>query len=158
MSFLNKIKKGMGFKKPEQENKAKKEKEKKMKNKKIGEEKEEKKDEWFEPEGELAVDVYQTPKYFVIEAPVAGIRTEDLDITIETDTIKIKGKRERPKKIKNENYLIQECYWGSFSREIIFPAEVDGSKTDASIQQGILVIKIPKIEEQEEQKIKIKEK
>ncbi|MBL7156434.1 MAG: Hsp20/alpha crystallin family protein [Candidatus Pacebacteria bacterium] len=115
------------------------------------------KNEWFELEGELAVDVYQDEKNIVITAPVAGIKADNIDISIENDTIKIKGKREKIKSIKQDNYLIQECYWGAFSREIILPMPVDGTKTDAEIKQGILVIKIPKIEQPEKKKIKIKQ-
>jgi len=114
--------------------------------------------DWFKPEGELAVDVFQNKNYFFIEAPVAGVETKDLDIVIDQDTIKIKGKREKPQKISDDKYLIKECYWGRFTREVILPQKVDGPKTKAEIKDGILIIKTPKIEEESEKKIKIKEK
>lgn len=112
---------------------------------------------WFEPEGELAVDVYQDNGKVVIEAPVAGVKVEDLDIAVEADTIKIKGKRERPKKLEKANFLLQECYWGAFSREIILPVEVDGSKAEAKMEQGVLTITIPIIKKKEKKKIKVKD-
>lgn len=133
-------------------------KDKPRENKPKKEEIEIKNDKWFEAEGELAVDVYQTKDSIVIEAPVAGIKVEDLDITVEDDTIKIKGERNLLRKIDPENYLIKECYWGSFSREIIVPVEISGSKAEASMEQGILVIKIPKTKKTNKKKIKVKEK
>lgn len=110
MSFLKRLK----TKTPEQ-------KAKKAPEEKKTEEIKVKEEEWFETEGELAVDVYQTKDSVVIEAPVAGVKVEDLDIGIEDDAIKIKGKRERVQKTEQKNYLLQECYWGLFSREIISP-------------------------------------
>lgn len=116
-------------------------------------------EEWLETEGELIVDVYQENNKVVIEAPVAGIKIEDLDIEIENDTIQIKGKRSKTHKVDQKNYFLQECYWGSFSKEIILPFEVNGSKADATIKQGILIIKIPKKRSRSSStKIKIKQK
>lgn len=117
----------------------------------------EKEEKWLEPEGELAVDVYHTDSEIVVEAPVAGVKAEELELTVEDDLIKIKGKREKPQVEDFKNYLIQECYWGAFSREIISPFEIDGSRAEASIKEGVLTIKIPKIERKKKRKIKIKE-
>jgi len=117
-----------------------------------------KEEKWFEPEGELAIDVYQTENEIIIEAPVAGVKVEDLDIALDNDVVKIKGKRERCAGAESRNYLIQECYWGAFSKEIILPVEIDNSKVEATIEQGILTIKIKKAKEKKKKKIKIKEK
>lgn len=152
MSFLKKFKK----EKRVEATKEKPEKPRKKKEKKQEPKIEEK--EWFETEGELAVDVYQTKESVVIEAPVAGIKVGELDISIEGDTIKIKGRRERISKAKPENFLLQECYWGAFSREIILPVEVNGRKAEATMEQGVLVIRIPKIKREAQKKIKVKEK
>lgn len=133
--------------------------EKKSESKKTNREIELKKESWFEPEGELAIDVYQENGEIVIEAPVAGIRIEDLEVVIENDTIEIKGKREKTNQVKSENYLLKECYWGSFSRKAILPVEVDESKAEATIKKGVLTIRVPKIEkEQVKRKLKIKSK
>jgi len=114
------------------------------------------KKKWFEPEGQLTVDVYQTDKEIVIQSAIAGIEPEDLDITIENDLVIIRGNRERKFTEEKKNYFYQECYWGRFSREIILPAEVDSSRTKASMEKGVLTIRIPKIEREKKRKIVVK--
>jgi HSP20 family protein len=111
----------------------------------------------FESEGQLAIDVYQTEKELVIQSAIAGIKLKDLDISIEKDKLTIRGKREKPAEEGKVNYFYQECYWGPFFREIILPVEVDPSKTNASFKEGILTIRIPKIEREKTKKIEIKE-
>ena len=105
------------------------------------------------PEGQLTVDVYQTDKEIVIQSAIAGIRPEDLDISIENDMVIIRGNRERPFEKDERNYFYQECYWGRFSREIVIPDEIDGSRIETSIKQGILTIRMPKIEKEKVKKI-----
>lgn len=106
----------------------------------------EKSEDWLEPEGQLVIDVYETDNEIVIQSAIAGITPENLDISIEKDMVSIRGKRECSSEKKGKNYLIEECYWGAFSREIILPSEVDSSKAEASMKNGILTIKAPKIE------------
>ncbi len=113
---------------------------------------------WFEPEGQLTIDVYETDKDIVIQSAIAGIKPEDLDITFENDMIIIKGKREKETLEKTKNYFYQECYWGYFSREIILPKEVDPSRTKATMKEGILTITIPKIERKNKRKISVESK
>ena len=117
---------------------------------------EEKEKKWFEPEGQLAIDVYQTEKDLVIQSAIAGVRPEDLEIFIEGDRILIKGKREKPAEKEERNYFYQECYWGPFSREIILPVETDPSRAEAAMKEGILTIRIPKIEREKKRRIEIK--
>ena len=107
-------------------------------------------------EGELAVDVYETDKHIVIQSAIAGVKSENLDIAIENDTVTIKGERERNNQEEKENYFHQECYWGAFSRRIILQEEVDNSRAEAELKQGILTIKIPKIEKKKKRRILIK--
>ena len=116
------------------------------------------KDSWFEPEGQLVVDVYETDGEIVIQSAIAGVKPEEIDIDIENDVVRIRGERKRTmeEKDKNKNYFYQECYWGKFSREIILPAEVDGSHAKAQMKDGILTISIPKIEREKKRKIVIK--
>lgn len=111
----------------------------------------------FESEGQLAIDVFQTEKELIIQSAVAGIKLNDLDISIEKDRLTIKGKREKQVEEKETNYFYQECYWGSFSREIILPVEVDPSRAQASFKEGVLTIRIPKIERAKKRKIEVKE-
>lgn len=104
-------------------------------------------DDWqdLEQEGQLVVDVYQTPKNIIIKSTVAGLRTEDLDISLANDMITIRGKRENKEEVKKENYYYKECYWGSFSRSIILPAEVRADEVKAELENGILTITLPKV-------------
>ncbi len=112
--------------------------------------------EWLETEGQLGVDMYQTENELVVQSAIAGIKTEDLDVLIEDDVLTIKGKRNNPYRIDSADYFIQECYWGAFSRRIILPVEVDASKTDAQMRDGILTIRIPKLQRESKKRIVIK--
>lgn len=107
-------------------------------------------------EGQLAVDVYQTPSSFIIEAPMASVKPEDVDVSITPESVTIKGKREKMNKIKEQNYLYQECFWGSFSRSIILPQEVDPDKSHAALKDGVLKINLSKANKAKSKKIKIK--
>ncbi|MCX6765140.1 MAG: Hsp20/alpha crystallin family protein [Candidatus Nealsonbacteria bacterium] len=110
---------------------------------------------WLEPEGQLVIDVYETDDEIVIQSAIAGISPENLDISIEKDMVSIKGKRECTAEKSGKNYLIEECYWGAFSREIILPTEVDSTKAEASMKNGVLTIRAPKIE-REKKKLTVK--
>jgi len=103
-------------------------------------------------EGQLAIDVYQTPEAIVIEAPIAGVRPENLNISITDDVLSIEGERKKEINFKTEETLVQECYWGSFSRSYILPVPVDPDRARAAIKNGILRIILPK---QEKSKTKI---
>ena len=109
-----------------------------------------------EGEGQLTIDVYQTPDDIVVESTIAGVKPEDLDISITNEAVTIRGKREKTETIKDENYFYQECYWGKFSRSIILPQEIDSEKAVASLKNGILVIRLPKLNRQKSKKLKIK--
>ena len=101
--------------------------------------------EWLtEYEGQLAIDAYQTDDAFIIKAPIAGVKKEDLDVSITDTTVTIKGTRHIDDTIKKENYIAQECYWGSFSRSFQIPEGADSEKSTAVLKNGILTIKIPK--------------
>jgi len=116
---------------------------------------EENQKKWPELEGQLIVDLYQTEKELVIQSAIAGIKIEDLDISIEGDKVTIRGKREKPLETEERNYFYQECFWGPFSREIILPLEIDPSKAQASLKEGILTIRMPKIKKEKKRKIEI---
>lgn len=97
-----------------------------------------------ETEGQLAIDVYQTDKKIVIKSTIAGVNPEDLKISLHHDLLTIKGTRAADKEIREEDYLYQECYWGSFSRSIILPAEVDSKRVEAELENGVLTITLYK--------------
>lgn len=121
--------------------------------------KEKKKDKnWMdeEAEGELAIDMYQTKGNIVIETAVAGVKPDDLDISIENDIVTIRGNRESCEVEEEKNYFHQECYWGTFSRELILPEEIDASKATASFKDGVLTLKLPKLKREKVKKVKIR--
>ena len=115
-------------------------------------------EEWLnEPEeGELTVDLYQTPGEIIIKSMVAGVKPEDLDISITRDMVVIKGKRETENFIKDEDYFHQELYWGSFSRTIMLPAEVEVEEAEAVEKHGLLIIKLPKIDKNRQTRLRVK--
>jgi HSP20 family protein len=112
---------------------------------------------WDPKEGELIVDVYETEKELVVQAAIAGIDNDQIDISLEGDILIIKGQRENPTKDKERLYFTKECYWGSFTKEIILPRTIDASKIDARIKDGILMVRMPKAEKAKRKKISIEE-
>lgn len=101
-------------------------------------------DQTMQDDGQLAIDAFQTVENIVIQAPIAGVRPEDLDIAITDETVVIKGERHNPHSLNNDEYLVQECYWGPFSRTYVLPAQVIADKAEALLKEGILTITIPK--------------
>jgi HSP20 family protein len=108
-------------------------------------------------DGQLLLDVYETPHNVFVKAIVAGVKSEDLDITLHNDLLTIKGKIEMNESEKDTDYILQECYFGSFSRSLILPAEVDEKKIKADLENGILTVTLEKIKDKKETKIKIRE-
>lgn len=103
--------------------------------------------DWYsdEYEGRLSVDVYQSGDSLVVKSTIAGVKGEDLDITLNNDVITIRGRRTQADKIKTEDYFYQECYWGGFSRSIVLPVEVKPDEAEASLKNGVLTIVLPKV-------------
>lgn len=113
--------------------------------------------DWLgEAEGQLTIDVYQTPNEIVIKSTVAGVNPEDIDISIANDMVTIKGARRKDEEVKTEDYYYQECYWGAFSRSVILPVDIEADKAEASFKNGVLTIRLPKIERVKTKKIKVK--
>lgn len=108
-----------------------------------------------ETEGQLTIDVFQTPDEIVIKSTIAGVDPKDLDVSMANDMLTIRGRRSHEEKIKTEDYFYQECYWGSFSRSVILPVEVDADKIQAKLKNGILTITLPKIEKVQTKKIQV---
>src|SRR3989344_4013948 len=101
----------------------------------------------FNPEGELVVDVFETNSDFVVLTAIAGVEIKDLDIAVEEDMMVIKGQRLNPHQSQDKKYFYQECYWGAFSKKIVLPENIDTKTAEAQIDKGVLTIKIPKIKE-----------
>ncbi|MFC1614943.1 Hsp20/alpha crystallin family protein [Patescibacteria group bacterium] len=118
-----------------------------------------KKDDWIEEEaseGELAMDVYQTPDEIIIKAMIAGVKPEDLEVDITRDMVTVRGAREERKQIDEEDYFYQELYWGGFSRTILLPQEIESEEATAQEKHGLLEIRLPKIDRKKSTKLKVK--
>lgn len=107
-------------------------------------------------EGQLTIDVYQTDNDIVIKSTIAGVKPEDLDVSINNDMITIRGERRQDEEVMQENYYYQECYWGSFSRSVILPVDVLSDKVEASMKNGILTIRMPKADNTRAKKIQVR--
>lgn len=108
-------------------------------------------------EGQLAVDVYQDKKNLYIKAIVGGIEPDAIEVHLNNDMITIKGKRIQPdESITSDQYYIQECYWGGFSRSIILPVDVQNDQVSASTENGVLMITLPKSKRPRNTRIPIK--
>lgn len=114
---------------------------------------------WIEEENdeaELAIDVYQTPTDIIVETMVAGVKPEDLEISIARDMITIKGQREESRTIDEDNYFSKELYWGRFSRTISLPQEVEPEEVEATEKHGLLTIKIKKVDKEKKNSVKVR--
>ncbi|MFZ3011888.1 MAG: Hsp20/alpha crystallin family protein [Minisyncoccia bacterium] len=114
---------------------------------------------WMEEkndEAELSVDVYQTPTDVVIQAMVAGVKPDDLELSIARDTITIRGEREENRNIDEDNYFAKELYWGKFSRTFPLPMEVEPEEVDATERHGLITIKIKKVDKEKKNTVKVK--
>lgn len=109
-----------------------------------------------EEEGQLTVDVYQTPDEIVVKTMVAGVRPEDLDINITRDMVTIKGKREEAAEIHDHDYFHKELYWGSFGRTVMLPEEIEVEEAEAIERHGLLTIKLPKVDKSKQNKLRVK--
>jgi len=109
-----------------------------------------------EEEGELTIDVYQTPDMIIVKSMIAGVRPEDLDISITRDMITIRGKREEERVASEDDYFVRELYWGSFSRTISLPEEIDVDEAEAIEKHGLLILKLPRLDKKRQSKLKVR--
>ncbi len=107
-------------------------------------------------EGELAVDLFQTPSEIVIRAMISGVKPEDLNISITREMVTIKGRRDETERVAESDYFQKELYWGAFSRTLLLPSEVEPDECEATEKHGLLTLRLPKIDKQRVQKLKIK--
>ena len=110
----------------------------------------------METEGQLAIDMYQTPNEIIVKTMIAGVKPEDLDVSITRDLVTIRGSREEAEETISNDYFHRELYWGSFSRTIILPQEINVDESEAINKNGLLVIKMPKIDKNRQAKLKIR--
>ena len=102
------------------------------------------------------MDVYQNDDQIIVKSTIAGVSPDNLFISLNRDILTIKGKREHDNLIDNMEPLLQECYFGSFSRSIILPVEVNEKKIEAVLENGVLTIILEKLYKEQKIKIQIK--
>ncbi|MDO8566850.1 MAG: Hsp20/alpha crystallin family protein [bacterium] len=107
-------------------------------------------------EGQLPVDVHQTPSDIIIRAFVAGVRPDELSISISRDMVEIEGSRMEREQIASSDYFTRELFWGSFSRPIMLPQEIDVESSSASAKDGLLTIILPKLDKAKQTKLRVK--
>jgi HSP20 family protein len=115
-------------------------------------------DEWDEGEpvaGQLAVDVYETREKLVVKGRVAGVNKSDLDVSISDNTLTIRGTLSAGNEEGVENYFLQECYWGEFSRSLVLPVPVKEDEIEAMLKDGVLTIGFAKVKQDTIKKIEI---
>jgi HSP20 family protein len=115
-------------------------------------------DEWDEEEavpGQLAVDVYETREKLVVKARTAGVNKSELDVSIADNTLSIRGTLSAGTEDDVENYFVQECYWGEFSRSIALPIPVKEDEIEAVLKDGVLTISFTKVKQDSVKKIQI---
>ncbi len=107
-------------------------------------------------DGELPVDVYNTPTEIIVKTMVAGIRPENLDIDITRSMVSIKGTREASSEVEEKDYYHKELYWGTFARTVTLPEEIDVDESEATEKNGLLTIRLAKINKAKQNKLKVK--
>lgn len=109
-----------------------------------------------EGEGTLTVDVYEDGDDIVVQSTVAGVEDDKLEVNITAESVTIRGERERGNRIEDKDYFYQELFWGTFSRTVILPHEVDPEHSSASLKNGILTVRMPKLDRAKGKRLKVK--
>ncbi|OGI82635.1 hypothetical protein A3I95_01350 [Candidatus Nomurabacteria bacterium RIFCSPLOWO2_02_FULL_44_12] len=107
-------------------------------------------------EAELAVDVYQTGTDIIVQTMVAGVKPEDLEISVERSILTIRGKREENRNVDDSSYFLKELYWGKFSRSISLPHEVEPEEVDATERHGLLTVRVQKVDKEKKNSVRVK--
>jgi HSP20 family protein len=105
-----------------------------------------------------ALDVFEKGNRFIVKAEIPGMKEEDINVSIEGDTLNIKGEKKTESEVKEEDYFRSERSYGSFFRSIILPTNVDSGKIEAEYDNGVLEICFPKKAEAKPKQITIKKK
>lgn len=115
-------------------------------------------DDWDDEQpvaGQLAVDVYETKEKLFVKGRVAGVNKSDLDVSISDNTLTIKGTLSAGNEEDVENYFLQECYWGEFSRSLVLPVPVKEDEIEAMLKDGVLTISFSKLKQDTVKKIEV---
>ena len=107
-------------------------------------------------EGQLGIDLFETPVEVIVKTMIPGVRKDDIDISLSRDMLTIRGERKDEKTINEDDYHYRELYWGTFSRTVKLPHEVDIDKAEATESQGMLTLRLPRIDRERQAKLKVK--
>ncbi len=117
-------------------------------------------EEWLsgamDEEGELAVDVYQTADDIVIKAMIAAVDPANIEVDITREIVTIRGERMESSESEGDDYFLRELYWGAFSRSIVLPEEVEPEEAVAQEKNGLLTIRLPKVDREKISRVKVK--
>ncbi len=106
-------------------------------------------------EAQLAVDMYETNTEIVIKTMTAGVKKEELHISITRESLTIQGKRNNEPRAYQHTYHAQELYWGAFSRTVELPDEIDIDLATATEHHGLITIKLPKFDKRKQATLKV---
>ena len=107
-------------------------------------------------EGQLGIDLFETPVEVIVKTMIPGVRKEDIDISLSRDMLTIRGERKDEKTIAEDDYHYKELYWGTFSRTVKLPHEVDIDRAEATESQGMLTLRLPRIDRERKASLKVK--
>ena len=105
-----------------------------------------------------AVDVFEKEDKFVVKAELPGMKEDDINVSVVGDTLSIKGEKKTETEIKDEDYYRCERSYGSFYRSIPLPSNVDANKIEASFEDGVLEVVLPKSAKVKPKKIAVSAK
>ena len=105
-----------------------------------------------------AIEVFEKKDKFVVKAELPGLKEEDIDVSVVGDTLTIRGERKAESEVKEEDYYCCERSYGSFSRSIALPSNVDANKIEADYEDGVLEVSLPKAPEVKPKKVAVSAK
>ena len=106
--------------------------------------------------GQLPIDVFQTPDDITIHTFVAGVRPDELSVSISRDIVVIEGTRSERQQVIDSDYFTRELFWGAFTRTISLPQEIDVDNATAQSKDGLLIITLPKLDRTRQTKLRVK--
>jgi len=114
---------------------------------------------WFggaeSPAAAVPLDVYETGDHVVVKASVPGVKPEDIEVTITGDLLTIKGEMKVEEKVEKENYVRQERRYGSFCRQVSLPTGIKTDNVQATFENGVLSLELPKAEVAKTKTVKV---